>query len=286
MKDYSTMKKSMFLMTGAAVVVLAVLVSIPVRRAQGQDALSAEVATDFVAPIVFQAAGPSVASIQNSIAEYRIALGDQNKDADGPKDAGRREINWDGPAGNLDTAIGANPFRNFLNTRGALISTPDGSGFVQATPDGLAALFGNPTYATILRAFSRFRLFSAIGGRITEVDFFRPGGGDIPATTKGFGVVFTDVDQPDGSGPGGKRGNRKSSTLIEYFGINGELLFSSFVPASPGDGNQSFFGVVFPDARIARVRITSGDVALGPDDTAKQDVVAMDDFIYGEPVQR
>jgi hypothetical protein len=33
------------------------------------------------------------------------------------------------------------------------------------------------------------------------------------------------------------------------------------------------------------VRITSGDVAPGPDDTAKQDVVVMDDFIYGEPVQ-
>jgi len=281
------MKKSMFLMTGAAIVALAVLVSVPVHRTYGQEAipLSPEVATDFVAPIVFQAAGPSAASIQTAVAEYRIALGDQNKDADGPKDAGRREINWDGPASNLETAIGPNPLRNFLNTRGALISTPDGTGFVQATPDGLAALFGNASYGTIFRAFSRFRLFSAIGGRVTEVNFFRPGGGDIPAVTKGFGAVFTDVDQPDGSGPGGKRGNRKSSTLIEYFGANGELLFSSFVPASPGDGNQSFFGVVFPDARIARVRITSGDVAPGPDDTAKQDVVVMDDFIYGEPVQ-
>ena len=280
------MKKSMFLMTGAAVLVLAVLVSVPVQRAFGQDAtlVSPEVATDFVAPLVFQAAGPSVASIQNSVAEYRLLLGDQNKDADGPKDAGRREINWDGPAGNLDTAIGQNPFRNFLNNRGALISTPDGSGFVQATPEGLAGLFGNATYGTIFRPFSRFRLFSAIGGRVTDVDFFRPGGGDIPALTKGFGVVFTDVDQPNGSGPGEKRGNRKSSTLIQYFGVNGELLFSSFVPASPGDGGQSFFGVVFPDARIARVRITSGDVVPGPDDTARQDVVMMDDFIYGEPV--
>jgi hypothetical protein len=71
--------------------------------------------------------------------------------------------------------------------------------------------------------------------------------------------------------------------LIEYYGTNGELLFSSFVPASPGDGGLSFFGVVFPDARIARVRITSGDVAPGPDDSQKQDVVMMDDFIYGEP---
>jgi hypothetical protein len=40
---------------------------------------------------------------------------------------------------------------------------------------------------------------------------------------------------------------------------------------------------VFDDARIARVRITTGDVAPGPDDDEKRDIVIMDDFIYGEP---
>ena len=280
------MKKNTFLIAAATVVVLSVLVLVPGRLVFGQEgtAVNSEVAIDFVAPIVFQASGPSGVSIQSTVNEYRLALGDPNKDADGPKNDGRREINWDGGGNNVQTAIGDNPLQTFLNTRGALISTPDGTGFVQATPDGLAALFGNTTYGTIFKPFSQFRLFSAIGGRITEVDFFRPGGGNIAAVTKGFGVVFTDVDQPDGSGPGGKHGNRKSSTLIEYFGSQGELLFSSFVPASPGNGGQSFFGVVFPDARIARVRITSGDVAPGPDDNRKQDVVVMDDFIYGEPL--
>ncbi|HLM24827.1 MAG TPA: hypothetical protein VK274_07190, partial [Pyrinomonadaceae bacterium] len=218
----------------------------------------------------------------SSVAEYRAALGNPNGNS-GPKEDGRREINWDGAASNTDTAIGGNPLPNFLVTRGALFTTPDGTGFLQATPDGLAQLFNNPTYSTIFRAFSQFRVFSAIGGRITDVDFFVPGGGNVQATTKGFGAVFTDVDQPDGSGPGVKHGNRKSSTLIEYFGPHGELLFSSFVPAAPGDAGQSFFGIVFPDARIARVRITSGDVAPTPDDDRKQDVVVMDDFIYGEP---
>ena len=95
--------------------------------------------------------------------------------------------------------------------------------------------------------------------------------------------MFTDVDQPDGSGPGAKQGNRGSSSLLEFFGVNGELLFSSFVPAAPGNGSLSFFGVVFNDARIARVRITSGDSAPGPDDEARRDIVMMDDFIFGEP---
>jgi len=239
---------------------------------------------------VFQAAGPSTTSIQSSVDQFRATAGAPNN-GNGPSAvAGRREINWDGGSTiNEATAVAGNPFAGFLITRGALFTTPDGTGFVQApagtdvAPGGLAGLFGNPTYKTSFRAFSASRLFSAIGGKVTEVNFFVPGGGNVPAAVNGFGAVFTDVDQPNGSGPAQKRGNRHASTLIEYYGTNGELLFSSFVPASPGDGGFSFFGVVFPDARIARVRITSGDVAPGPDDTEKQDVVMMDDFIYGEP---
>ena len=37
------------------------------------------------------------------------------------------------------------------------------------------------------------------------------------------------------------------------------------------------------DARIASVRITTGDSAPGPDDDEKHDIVMMDNFIYGEP---
>ena len=61
------------------------------------------------------------------------------------------------------------------------------------------------------------------------------------------------------------------------------MIFSSFVPASPGDGSLSFLGVVFEDARIARVQITTGDKAPGLDDIARRDIVMMDDFLYGEP---
>ena len=86
-----------------------------------------------------------------------------------------------------------------------------------------------------------------------------------------------------GAGPGRRIGNRGASTLIEYFDADGKLLFSSFVPATPGDGSLSFFGIVFDDALIAQVRITSGNVAPGPDDDARNDIVVMDDFIYGEP---
>jgi hypothetical protein len=53
-------------------------------------------------------------------------------------------------------------------------------------------------------------------------------------------------------------------------------------PASPGDGGLSFFGIVFDEARIAGVQLISGKVAPGPDD-AQEDIVVMDDFLYGEP---
>jgi hypothetical protein len=92
------------------------------------------------------------------------------------------------------------------------------------------------------------------------------------------------VDEPDGIGPRKQRGSpRGASTRLEYFDIDGKLIFSSFVPASPGDGSLSFFGIVFDDARIARVRITTGNAAPGPDDDEKHDIVMMDDFLYGEP---
>jgi hypothetical protein len=236
---------------------------------------------DFVAPTVFQAAGPTIASIQNTVEQYRTALGDPNNGNVVGQPSGRREINWDG-GGSSATAIVGTPFTGFLVNRGALFTTT-GTGFAQAPLAGLTDTFHNPTYASIFQPFSPQRLFSPIDSNVTEVTFFVPGPDNKPATTKGFGAVFTDVDLPDGSGPGDKNGNRKASTLIECFGTDGGLIFSSVVSASPGDGSLSFLGIVFGDARIARVRITSGDAAPGPNDDGKHDIVMMDDFLYGEP---
>jgi hypothetical protein len=229
---------------------------------------------------VFQAAGPNVASIQSNVDAYRAALGDPNNgNAPGPLMMGRREINWDGGGGVTATAIGPTPFDVFLNNRGARMLTP-GTGFVQATPAGMAETFMNPTYADIFQTFSPLRLFSAIGSNQTDVIFFIPGtAGGTAAVTRGFGAVFADVDQ---QGTSAKK-HAKASTSIEYFDADGKLLFSSVVPASPGDRGLSFFGIVLEDARIARVRITTGNSAPGPDDTRKTDIVVMDDFIYGEP---
>src|SRR5438105_4014007 len=197
---------------------------------------------DFVAPKVFQAAGPTIASIQSTVDEYRAALGQPNNgNVTTPQAGGRREINWDGGGSNATTAP-VTPFNVFLNTRGSQFTTP-GVGLTQAPPSGgpqggLAALFNNATYATIFRAFSPLRLFVPVGSNLTEAQFFLPGSnGSAAAKVTGFGAIFTDVDEPNGSGPGDKHGNRHASTKIEYFNAEGRLIYSSLVPASPGDGN-------------------------------------------------
>jgi hypothetical protein len=241
---------------------------------------------DPAAPIVFQAAGASTESIQSSVDAFRAALGiPNNGNNPGPLSHGRREINWDGGNPNiLDTTAPVTPFNVFLNTRGSQFTTP-GIGLSQAPPSGgpqggLTVLFGNANYAKTFRTFSPSRLFTPVGSNVTNVSFFIPGtNGTVPAVVRGFGAVFTDVDQPDGKGPVPHKG----STLIEYLDKDSKVLFTSFVPASPGDGNLSFFGIVFGNARIAAVRIQTGDTAPGPNDDAHHDIVMMDDFIYGEP---
>src|SRR5262245_17601089 len=247
-------------------------------------------ADDSSPPIVFQAAGPSAAAIQSVVDAFRAELGNPNNgNAAGPLASGRREINWDGGGGVDATTAPVTPFDVFLNTRGARFTTR-GEGLSQAPPSGgpqggLAGLFGNPTYATIFRTFSPLRLFTPVGSKFTQGFFFVPGtNGGTPATIRGFGAVFTDVDRPTGSGPSR---DRKPSTIIEYFGADDEgddeLLFTGVVPASPGDASLSFFGIVFADPRIARVRIQSGSASPGRDDGRHRDIVVMDDFLYGEP---
>jgi hypothetical protein len=281
------MKKIRFLMRVGAAGWLTLLALVTLSLAADSQSRRSK---DLNTPAVFQAAGPTAESIQGIVDEFRAALGEPNNgNNQGPLASGRREINWDGGGGVDATTAPVTPFDVFLNTRGGQFTTP-GVGLSQAPPsggatNGLAGLFNNPTYGDTFTAFSPLRLFTPVGSNITEALFFVPGFmGQFPATVRGFGAVFTDVDEPNGLNARLRRGNpRGASTLIEYFDQHDNSIFSGFVPASPGDGSLSFFGIVFDDARIARVRITTGNVAAGPNDDEENDIVMMDDFLYGEP---
>ncbi|MDQ3987916.1 MAG: hypothetical protein M3291_01710 [Actinomycetota bacterium] len=206
------------------------------------------------------AAGTNPRAIQSAVEFYRQDLGDN-----------RQEINWDGVPDNL-AAPNLLP-ADFFNTtvpRGVVFST-HGTGFQVSANAGVAPIeFDNinPTYSRLFRTFSPQRLFTALGSNVMEVNFFVPGS-STPATTNGFGAVFTDVDRP--------------GTRIEYLDQHGRRLARFDVPASPGRETLSFLGVRFLDRRVARVRITSGNIALGPNESPNRDLVVMDDFIFGTP---
>src|SRR4026208_89514 len=86
-----------------AVVLARVAIRPPVTMRQTAHAQD-NTTKDFVAPTVFQAAGPNSASIQSTVDAFRAALGNiNNGNAPGPLASGRREINWDGGGANTTT---------------------------------------------------------------------------------------------------------------------------------------------------------------------------------------
>ncbi len=238
------------------------------------------------APVIFSDSGADPTSILDTVNLFRAALGNpDNLNAAGPLASGRREINWDGGGATAGTAA-VTPFTVFQNTRGATFTTP-GTGLTQTpitTPIAGAvdiipggALQGsladiNATYATTFVTFSPLRLFTPIGSNITEGTFSLPGtGGVLPATVAGFGAVFTDVDLAN-------------TTSLQYFDANNNSLGLFSVPTA--NNGLSFLGVLFNAGEgIARVRIVTGNTALGPNDQNGNpvDVVVMDDFLYSEP---
>lgn len=219
-------------------------------------------------PVIFQAAGPNAASVQSNVDAFRTQLGDANNGvAPGSQADGRREIAWDGGGAAAPATTFPIPMTTFAG-RGNVYTTP-GTGFeISGAP---SPRFGdiNPTYSSTFVAFSEPRIFAALGSNILDVHFTIPGTTDVQAFSSGFGAIFTDVDF-------------EATTSLQFFDENNASLGTYF--ASTANNGLSFLGVAFDAGeRVGRVRITSGNAALGPNDGAEIDVVALDDFIYGEP---
>jgi len=228
------------------------------------------------APVLFSAQGADAAAILPTLDAFRDALGGgpPNPNVAGSFGSGRREINWDGVPDAL--AAPNNLPANFFNSnspRGVVFATP-GTGFQVSAKAGVAPIeFGNlnPTYPGLFDTLSPQRLFTALGSNITDVSFFVPGSAAL-ASVSAFGAVFTDVDLAN-------------TTSLQLFDLSNQSLGAPFF-VLPAMGNEtlSFLGVRFDAGeRIGRVRITSGNAALGANEGAT-DLVAMDDFIYAEPL--
>ncbi|MEP7144325.1 MAG: hypothetical protein ABI707_15680, partial [Ferruginibacter sp.] len=220
---------------------------------------------------VIQATG----SIQNKMDEFRHLLGDQLNTTTGLT-VGRREINWDGVP---DSLVGKDLPLDFFN--------PSSPGAPQARQRGLTyAAAGhfqvssnnfrdvNSNAAGQFQAFSGDKVFANISSNAWEIEV-QKAGENIAASTRGFGVVFSDVDLPN-------------STSLEFF--NGDKSIGKyFVPPHDAGSSFSFLGVYFNGAeRITHIRVQhDGVLADGQKDISDKgpsDLVVLDDFLYSEPV--
>lgn len=213
--------------------------------------------------------------IQSQVDQFRNLLGQDNGGDPGGKPNGRREVNWDSVPDELAAPnnLGGDFFNSSVapRARGLLVATSGNEFMVSAAsnnPSGSPTGFGNinPGYSSIFKAFSGERLFTPINSNVIDVAFFVPGTA-TPGAVTGFGAVFANVAE-DG-------------TFLEFFDQAGNSLGRFMVPVAKGD--LSFVGIVFANPVAARVRIKLGNSPLGPDDGNGINVVAMDDFIFGEP---
>jgi hypothetical protein len=211
-------------------------------------------------------------AITGGVTQYRTLLGALNANTAGEQPAGRREINWDGvPATvtNVDN-FPAN-FFNVNSPRGVLFTTP-GSGF-RISDNGYTDVRAD--FTGEFNTFSPAKLFVAVGSTTMDVNFV-VAGSNTPALVTGFGTVFGDV-------------NRSGKSTIEFYNAAGTLLLSVPAPVKADAAGLSFAGAVFDSPVVARVRIISGEAALNSTAVdlgksgGKLDLVALDDFIYGEP---
>ena len=109
---------------------------------------------------------------------------------------------------------------------------------------------------------------------LAAVSFRVPGTGTL-AATRGFGVVFSDVE-------------RVGAASIKLFDADGRSLGQYHAPVRSDAAGFSFVGVAFESPLVAQVRISSGQRALGLDaldlsDGGNLDLAVMDDYLYAEP---
>ena len=203
------------------------------------------------AQVVSSVSGANAAAIQSTVDAFR-SLGPLNPNVSGSFGIGRREINWDGVP---DVRGAEQPARRLLQrqlaARRRLLDA--GHGLPGERQPGLRppVEFGNlnPTYPGLFPTFSSQRLFTALGCNIIDV-VLRAGRSTTPALTRGFGVVFTDVDLAD---------TRRCSSSTPA-----PSLGTFYAPASAATRRCRSSACSFRRPQVARVRIISGNGSSAP----------------------
>jgi hypothetical protein len=219
--------------------------------------------------IVLSASG----DINPKLNEFRALLGNVLNTTPG-QTSGRREINWDAVPDTYATQKLPSDFFNPVAP-----GSPEGlqRGFRYSTDvDARVSSNGfadfDASNGTEFSSFSGAKTFSAVSSSLWNVDF-QVAGQPVEASVKGFGAVFSDVDNA-------------SSTTMEFFA--GQKSLGVYAVPAKTTGNHSFLGVYFPKEKVTRIQIKQGDAVLanGVKDVSSggsKDLVIMDDFLYDEP---
>lgn len=237
--------------------------------------------TAHAVPVVFSAAAETPEDLKPTVDNFRTALGPNNGNAPVSGDPnGHRSIDWDAaPDSVSDPNAFPGDFFNFNQAPRArgieFVETGDTDSFQLSSTQasGVPVSFG---FENNFVPFSPERMFSPVGGNTFEVHFFDPASNTEDALSRGLGVVFNSVNQPD----------LTQMTLYDQFDT---VIFDQYVETSSSSG-LSFLGAIFEDPIIAYAAITigtNGAAELGSGNIispAFSDFVAMDDFIFGEPV--
>jgi uncharacterized protein (TIGR03437 family) len=226
--------------------------------------------------------GSGAAAATDAFNAFRTTIGGaDNSTVAGPQTSGRREINWDAVKldgtdfNNVTTPIVTGKITgipvNRFQARGARFDT-----VLAVSNDGFVS--ANAGVATQFSSFSPANTFASFNSNKYAVDFVLAGT-TIPAATRGFGAIFLDVELAN-------------TSSIEYF--NGTVSLGKFFVPVGQNGQPEFMGVLFGAPVVTRVVITTGtaqifnftngQVTAGASESATTDLVALDDFVYGEPL--
>jgi hypothetical protein len=221
-------------------------------------------------------------------ANFKTAIGGTKNTTPAPQNGGFRVITWDGvKVDGTDSAAGPNS--TVVITPGHTVGIPlnrfQGSGVFfgavyAVSNDGFTDV--NPSVTGLFPAFSTpntFAMFNDNGIDFTFIDPSSPFTGPVSSASRGFGAIFLNVQQP--------------GTTITYFHGN-TVIDTLNVPTNATPGAAVFAGELFNSPEVTNVLLTLGDGAIfkfdgttvtsGGANTASNNLVAVDDWVFPEPV--
>jgi hypothetical protein len=227
-----------------------------------------------------------------ALTNFQAAIGGSKNTSPAPQPSGFRTITWDGvKVDGSDAVSGPNsttvitlghtvgiPLNRFQNQGlffGAIYAVSN-DGFMDVNPSVGGGF--NPVLFPAFSAPNTFAMFNDNGIDFKFVLPATPFSPPVSAVSRGFGAIFLNVQQP--------------GTTIQYF--HGSTVLDTLnVPTNNTAGAAVFAGELFNSPIVTNILLTLGQgvifkfdgttVTSGSANSASNNLVATDDFLFAEP---